>query len=39
MLRIPLARRLTALDRIIDRARAQNRPFLTLAATVQRLPA
>ncbi|MBU1243229.1 polysaccharide deacetylase family protein [Myxococcota bacterium] len=39
MLRIPLVRRLTALDRIIDRARAQNRPFLTMAAAVQRLPA
>ncbi|PKN46621.1 MAG: hypothetical protein CVU59_05515, partial [Deltaproteobacteria bacterium HGW-Deltaproteobacteria-17] len=38
MLRIPLARRLSALDRILDRARVQGRPFLTLADAVLRLP-
>ena len=37
MLRIPAARRLTALDRILDRARAQGRPFETMAAFAARL--
>lgn len=37
MLRIPVARRLTALDRILERARTQDRPFATLADTASQL--